>query len=366
MPMRFGLFAILLFAIAGGLLACGTSNSSSSSSTGLLYLATQGDASVSIFEVNLGSGVLSASGTSVPTGTTPSAMALSPSGNALFVANRDSNNISRYTVNSDGTLTAASGSTGTGTTPVALAINPAGTFLFAANQGTDDVSVFSISGSGLTEVSGSPFPTSASPNGLAVSPSGTSLYVSNNVSGTVSAYIIDSSGALTTVPGSPFLTSGTTPAGLAVAPNGNFLYVANFGSSNITTFTICTIVSSTCPVADGSLIQVGVPTAAGLGPIAMAIEPTGVYLYVADENSNQVSGYIIGSGNGALTPTIQAAAATGNIPVSIGIQPQGNYVYTANIGASTVSGFHIDLTTGTLGPLTPLTTGSQPAALALK
>ena len=109
-------------------------------------------------------GSITANGTGIATGTTPSAMILTPSGDAAFVANRDSNDISRYTIKSDNTLVAVSGNTPTGVTPVSMAIDSAGHFLFVANRGSDDISVFSISsGAGLTEIAGSRFPAASSP-----------------------------------------------------------------------------------------------------------------------------------------------------------------------------------------------------------
>ncbi len=365
MPMKAGWLVCLLAASLGVLAGCG--GSSSASSTGNLYVTTQGNALVSPFKVNLSSGVLATNGSGVATGSVPSAVVLTSSGDALFVANGQSNDISRYTVNADGTLTAvtpnqaACTAPAVCTNPVSLASDPGGKFLFVANQGSSNISVFSVSsGAGLTDnVAGSPFATAANPAALAVAPSGTFLYVANNVSGIVTAYSIDSSGALTQVPGPPF-TTGTTPSGLAITPKGQFqfLYAANSGSNNVSAFSINT---------DGTLTPVtGSPFAAGLGPVALAVDPSGNFLYVANRQSNQVSGYRINPSTGALTPTSPAAFATGANPVSIAIHPGGQFVYTANIGADSISGFHINTTSGVLGPLTPVPSGAQPSAIALK
>jgi 6-phosphogluconolactonase len=145
MKFRFLWYALvpaLLFCLA----SCSSNHSTVASGAGVLYVTAQGNSTVSAFSVSLGSGAISAIGTNVATGSVPSAIAVTPSINALFVANSGSNSISSYKVNSDGTLAAVSGTTPTGTTPVALAVDPAGKFLFVANQGSSDVSVFSISG----------------------------------------------------------------------------------------------------------------------------------------------------------------------------------------------------------------------------
>ena len=88
----------------------------------------------------------------------PTAMLLSPSGTTLFIANSATNNISTYTVKTDGTLTAGSSSATAGTTPLSMAIDSASHFLFVANQGSQidpasvNVSVFILPSGCVTEV----------------------------------------------------------------------------------------------------------------------------------------------------------------------------------------------------------------------
>ena len=78
-----------------------------------------------------------------------------PSGTALFIANSATNNISTYTVNSDGTLTAGSSTATDRNDANAMAIDSAGQFLFVANQGSQmdpasgTVSVFSVQSGSL-------------------------------------------------------------------------------------------------------------------------------------------------------------------------------------------------------------------------
>src|SRR2546430_8003283 len=106
MRMKCGTWVWIVILVGLGFLVSCSTNSSSSSGTGSLYVTTQGDALVSLFSVDLNTGSITANGTGIATGSTPSAMILTPSGDAAFVANRDSNDISRYTVKSDNTLAA--------------------------------------------------------------------------------------------------------------------------------------------------------------------------------------------------------------------------------------------------------------------
>jgi 6-phosphogluconolactonase len=387
--LGYALLTFLLFCLA----ACSNANNpATATGTGVLYVTAQANTTISAFSVNLSSGALGAVGSSLGTGAFPSAIAVTPSVNALFVANSGGKSISGYTINSDGSLTAASATTPAGTMPTGLAIDPAGKFLFVANQESSNISVFTINGSALAQVAGSPFttvpagysyPTGTLPVAVAVSSSGKFLYVANQLANFVSAFSIAASGKLAPL-GVPFYNVGTSPSGLAVTPNGGFLYVANASSNDISAFGICDAVVTSCAnvnAPDGTLTQItGSPFPAGLGPVAFAIDPNFTFVYVVDKGSNQVSEYAYGTGSGVLTPLNPGTVSTGATPVSIAIRPGtsgtnlGNtttnptdYVYVANIGAGTVSTFTLATTTGQLNVTgIPFTTFGQTSAVAAK
>jgi 6-phosphogluconolactonase len=368
--------------------ACNNGGSSLSSGTGALFVATQGDSSVSSFSIDLSTGLLTKSGAEVAAGSAPSAMLLAPSGTALFVANSGTNNISAYTVKSDGTLAAAGGAQPTGMTPVNMAMDSGGHFLFVANQGlqidptSGTVSVFGVSGTTLAEVPGSPFrvaapgaPGGTGPTGVAVTPDGKFLYVANQFDSTVTKFSVDGSGVLTQ---GPVVAVGTTPSAAAVSADGGFLYVGN--ASTISGFAICNQVIISCndPTSpDGSLTVVaGSPFSAGIEPVAILPAPSGKFLYVVNRQSNQISEYKVATGTGVLTPNNQPSIGTGATPVggtiragTTTITATGGittYIYVPNLGGSSVSVYSFDSTVGTLGLVgAPVTTpGGQPSAVA--
>ena len=388
-----GVVRALVLGLLSFLVAC-SSDSSTNAGTGFLLVASQGDSSLLSYQTNLNTGLLTQRGSEVTTGTgsLPFFILLTPSGNAAFVANHQTNDIARYSVNTDGTFSAvtpnqpaSSNAPSLAVTPSSMATDSGGKFLFVANQASDTISIFAISGTSLAEVAGSPFPTTANPTSVAVAPNSNFVYVTNDINGTVSGYTFDStSGAITgPVPGSPY-TVGATPSALAFATpqNGSaqgltFLYVTNFASNNVSGFVTCVAASAECLVADGSLVSVGAPISAGLGPIAASVttvdavtnDPTTAtdYLYVVDRSSNQVSQYKIAAGTGVLTALAPAAVSTGTNPAGLGITADGSYIYVPNQGASTFSAFHIAPTTGVLGPvMMTLTTPPLPSAVAAK
>jgi 6-phosphogluconolactonase (cycloisomerase 2 family) len=354
-----------------------------------LYLAAQGDATISAYDATLSSGSLAALGNTLPTGKMPFAIALTPSLNAMFVDNNGSNSVSAYSINSDGSLSAATGTAATGSMPMGMAIDPSGKFLFVANQGSSNISVFSINGTSLTKVPGSPFTTipagtaeATLPSAVAVSATGKFLYVANNFTGTVSAYSIAPSGTLSPLGPNPYIV-GNAPSGLGMTPDGGFLYVANTGSNNVSAFAICDKVTTSCadPSApDGTLTQVaGSPFSAGLGPVAIAVDPAFKFLYVLDKQSSQISEYTYAPGTGALSALSTPSISTGLTPFSFVIVAGatgtnlGNtlteptdFMYVTNNGASTLSAFTLNTTSGVLTPIgiASTVTGGNPSAVA--
>jgi len=397
MKFRF-LQHVLLPVLLIWMTACGGNNSVvNSGGAGLLFVTAQSNTTLSAFVVNLTNGALSANGNSVGTGANPSAIAITPSINAMFVANSGANSVSAFTISTFGGLTPASGTTPTGSAPAGLAIDPAGNFLFVANQGSSNVSVFAISGTTLTAVPGSPFttvpvglsyPNGTLPTAVAVSNSGNYLYVANQLANFISAFAINStSGALTPLGVAYYSEAlGTAPSGLGIQPNGGFLYVMNAGanSNNISVFAICDNVVTSCinpNSPDGTLTEIsGSPFPAGLGPVAITFDPNFTFAYVVDKTSNTVSQYSYGTGSGVLTPLSPATISTGTTPVSIALRVGatgtniGNtttnptdWIYVANSGASTISIYTLTTTNGLLNVSgMPFTTFNQPSALVAR
>ena len=104
-----------------------------------------------------------------------------------------------------------------------------------SGAGAGSISAYSIDRQtgALLPVPGSPFSDPGGPWSIAVDPKGRFAYVANVANDTISAYAIDGkTGALTAVPGSPFpqdpTLSGERPVSLAIDPSGMFVFVANY------------------------------------------------------------------------------------------------------------------------------------------
>jgi 6-phosphogluconolactonase len=114
------------------------------------------------------------------------------------------------------------------------------------------------------------------------------------------------------------------------------------------------------------------PFASPVGFKAAAVDPSGSFLYVADnhevdtDGSNQLAGFAIDPKTGALTPLKQEPVALSTGPTSLTVDPSGSFVYVT-LDDSTVLGFSIKEKNGALKALpgSPLPTGAGPSAIAV-
>jgi 6-phosphogluconolactonase (cycloisomerase 2 family) len=97
---------------------------------------------------------------------------------------------------------------------------------------------------------------------------------------------------------------------LAIDVTGKFLYLASHGANNVTAYSIDPPTGALAPLA-------GSPTAAGTGPNDVAVDFSGKFLYVANGGSNNVSVFTINSASGALTEVSGSPFAAGNVPGAV-------------------------------------------------
>ena len=142
-----------------------------------IYAANQGSNDISLFNIDSNSGELTEALPRTPAGLNPTFMVMDSGGTLIFVANQTSNNVSVYSISaSDGTLTAISGSPfPTGARPVTLALTPSGQFLYVGSGNLAGVFAHSVAAGVLSPVPGSPFAVESPPFAMAIDPSGQSF-----------------------------------------------------------------------------------------------------------------------------------------------------------------------------------------------
>jgi 6-phosphogluconolactonase len=174
------------------------------------YVANFGSGTVSIFKIDQCSGSLWSSVQSVATGgESPIALTIDPHGSFLFVTNTGSDNLSVFAVGNNGSLIAAPGSPfATGDSTQGVAVSPSGEFVYVT-QGFQVLGFAVGAGGVLTPLPTSPYPAPGFLVSLTFDRSGHNVYAAN-ASG-VAGYQQDPvSGKLTVVTGSPFAAGGNT------------------------------------------------------------------------------------------------------------------------------------------------------------
>ena len=222
-----------------------------------------------------------------------------------------------------------------------LATTPDGRFLYGADA-SGNIFAFRLNkATGVpTELPGSPF--ASGPNSqLVVDPSSKFLYATDDdVIGSVLAFAIDSDGALSPLPGSPFVIPSPNGAGLNTEPygildTGSFVYVALSGTNHVGAFSVDS--------ETGALTRVpGSPFLAGNGASLFAIEKN--FLYVVNVADGTISAYTIDPGSGALSPVSGSPFGSGG--GTLAIDPSGKYLYLGTFKG--VQSYNINSTTGAL------------------
>jgi 6-phosphogluconolactonase (cycloisomerase 2 family) len=157
-------------------------------------------------------------------------------------------------------------------------------------------------------------------------------------------FTLDSNGGMAP---SAVALSGKNPCGLAVSPDGAHVFVICHPDESI-------VIYAADHVAH-TLAQVGTPAALDGDPSAIAMDPTGSFLYLATRDGSTLATIAVDAK--ANLSVVSFPVPTGAVPTSVVLDAAGRYVFTANSGSDTVGVFPIDDTghAGAEGPvaLTP-------------
>ena len=240
----------------------------------------------------------------VPVGTNPMGVTVSPDGARTYVTNTKYGD--RGTVSVIDTAinkVTATVDIGYKYSPCGIAITQDGKKLYVADRDVKGVSVIDTSTNTVTAT----VPVGTNPLGVAIIPDGTKVYVTNRYSNNVSVIDTTTNTVIATV------KVELGPCGVTGNQNGTELYVANCESNTISVInTSSNTVTSTVPV--------------GKWPMGIAVSPDGKKVYVANEGSNNVS--VIDTE----TKTVIATVKVGKNPYGISVTPDGTKAYVANSG----------------------------------
>ena len=287
---------------------------------------------ISAYTIN-SDGTFKVAGSTTLAGPTPMGMAINAAGSFLFVANQGNfdltqpgalpGSISVFSV-SGASLTPIAGSpfsTETngailGTGPVSVAVSASGNYLYVANQFANTVSSFQISSSGALTLLNT-YPVGISPSAVFVSvaqgtiPAGQYLYVANTGSNNISGFAIcdaangsgcsTPNGILTPITGSPFAAE-PGPVAIAMDPTAPFLYAGDEQANQISQYSWSSGTGVLTPLSTAMISAGGSPVALAIrSGVAATTTAAGIdFLYAANLNASSVSVYTLNTTTGAL------------------------------------------------------------------
>lgn len=262
--------------------------------------------------------------TPITTGTLPSALAVTPDGKDVLVANKGVDTVSEIDVATGRVV----GRVTVGLEPDAVAVAPDGALALVANF--DDNSVTPLSLPSLR--AGPPIAVGRQPVSIAISPNGTLALVSNYEDGSVTPI------ALHTLVAQPAVGAGPEPIDVYITPDGGTALVANFQTSVVTPFRLPGLVPEPA--------------------IAVAGNPTGI------AGLSPATAYV--SGGDSVTPinlqTRQpgAAIAIGTTAEGLALEPGGASAWVCG-GDGTL--IHLDLAAGAV--VGRARVGNSPSAVVI-
>jgi 6-phosphogluconolactonase (cycloisomerase 2 family) len=184
----------------------------------VLYVTGAGSPTGLVLAFSSSSGVLSVLGVFSSGGASPYGLFINSTGTNLYVTNAaPDNSIAEFTIGSTGALTPIAGSPvgqADGINPLSVVIDTSGTYLYVANEGSNNVTAYTIATDGsISPLSTPTFSTGTQPSFLMMDPNGKYLLVGTQSSG-IEVFSL-SSGDLDTV---MTFKTGSNPSSLAITP----------------------------------------------------------------------------------------------------------------------------------------------------
>jgi 6-phosphogluconolactonase len=276
--------------------------------------AGHNDDTVSAFAIDLKSEKLALLNQVSAHGSSPCDLALDKTGRFLAVANYANGSVTVLPVLSDGRLGEAAASDqrhGSGVNPKrqtgphahSVLFSPDNRYLLSTDLGLDKIFVYRFDAStGAISLSGAEQASVAAGSGprhLVFHPNGQTLYVINEMASTVAVFhydaatgALDPSQTVSTLPEG--ITASTTAAEIAVNAAGTVLYGSNRGHDSVALFSIDPERFLITPMEHVSSL--------GKTPRYFTFDPTGQYLIVANQDSDNLVVFHVHPRTGELQP----------------------------------------------------------------
>src|ERR1700739_2910890 len=272
----------------------------------------------------------------------PFGIAATPNGQFLYATAFLNDQINGFFISPvNGSLTPLACATvaTTGVQPLKIAINPAGTLLFTVNQ-SGSITSFTMNATTGCLTAVSTTPTDAVGRGITIDQSGQFLYVVTGGGG-IDAFQIAPSGTLTRLAIAGFDSGTTTMLAVKAVPTFELLMATDGGSTNnLRTFNINTTTGVLTPIVSTT------PGSSPPNPSAIAfntpLNATTPLFYIANTASNNLTVNTVDATGAIGASPLTVPVATG--PIDLAVDPLGKFLYVANNGSSTVAVLNANIT----------------------
>ncbi len=329
-----------------------------------VFTANAGGNNISGF-ANDGNGNLTAvPGSPFASPGTPFGLAATPNNAFLYVSSLLNAQVTGFSINpTTGTLTPlACPVANTDAQPLKIAINPAGTLLYTANQ-AGSVSGFVINATTGCLTAISTTTTDSVARGLTIDGTGQFLYVVTGGGG-IDLFAITSIGTLARQAIGGFDSTTGTMLAVKAIPGINVLLATDGGTTNnLRSFIINTTTGALTPIVATA------PGSSPANPSAIAVNTpanaTNPQFYVANTASNNLTVNSVDATATSSASSLTVVAAAG--PIDLAVDPTGKFLYVANNGASSVSAFNANITAANVNTafISAVGTGSGPESIVV-
>ncbi|QMW02552.1 lactonase family protein [Spirosoma foliorum] len=289
-----------------------------------LYSVNEGAAKteggVSSYAVDRATGKLTYMNGQSSLGSGPCHVSVDQTGKTAFVSNYGGGSLAVLPIKADGTLGEATDSvqdTGTGPNTQrqdkahvhSATLAPDNRFVYVADLTTDKLNIFDVDvKASKVKPASMPYATvkpGSGPRHFTFHPNGKYAYLVEELTSSVAVFSRNSkTGALTmlednvkTLPSD--FTGSNTSADIHIDPSGKFLYQSNRGYNSLAIFAIG---------ADGKLTKVGDQPTEGKTPRNFLIDPKGEFVFVAHQDSDNITIFKRDQKTGKLTYTGQSVS----------------------------------------------------------
>jgi 6-phosphogluconolactonase (cycloisomerase 2 family) len=234
-------------------------------------------------------------------------------------------------------------------------------FAYVVSKGDTAIDAYAIDGAtgALTRLPSTA--TAQDPAPIAIDPFNRFLYVGcvTDTGGRISGFRVSpQTGALLPIAGSPFPAHGD-PEGLVIDPSGRFLYMADQLLDVVVGYRINPLTGALTPLP-------GSPYAGRDNLFTLAVDPRGRFLFVSSIGTDGATLLVYAIDPRTGVPTLVDSIDVGPSVYGLAADATGQFVYAASATAKTLSAFHV----GSDGHLTalpwsPVTLDAEPGWLSL-